>query len=390
MDVIAYYEGAEGVRQWLEDLLGPDHTIEFRRLPNSNLSPGFAQLPAYVADILYLDKPDVILSAKTDEFHEKPIVSLELASCTPQYQHALQRFSRMMASVVNGCPSVLVMAPRKAENNGGARLYHRSRAVDYGAVRLMDIYRIPAFVFDWPEDDGVLRCEGASGFPELASASMQSLKSFLSDALASFGSLDYVEALWRLPSARRHLEEARTRAYASGPPTVERPGGGATADSGRNAANLRLRPTAEILMEVRTQVALGPQLLAALPSFISEREQSLVFSPTRVMRHAGDPYVGMIGYYDMAFCRIGRSSRERQYNLVADCRTLSVTEVEDSMRTFNDTSCPFQTGITPANILQYAYHLKHGCRETKAKPIRIYSELADLMIFSDRILFNAG
>ncbi|MCG2594590.1 hypothetical protein LZ009_17570 [Ramlibacter sp. XY19] len=359
-------------------------------MPFSNLGTDFAKLPAYVADILYLDKPDIILSARTDEFHEKPIISIELASCTPQYQHALQRFSRMMASVVNGCPSVLVMAPRKAENSGGTRMYQRSKAVDYGAVRLMDIYRIPAFVFDWPEEDGILCCEGATSFPQLSTASMQSLKAFVSDAIASFGSLDYVEALWRLPSARRHLEEARTRAYASGPPTVERPGGGVVVDGRGPAANLVLRPTADVLEEVRTRIARGSQLLAKLPPFISDRSQSLVFSPTRFMDHAGDPYVGMIGYYDMAFCRIGKSSRERQYNLVADCRTISAAEVEDSMRAFNDSSCPFQVGITPANVLQYAYHLKHGCRETKPKPIRIYSELADLVIFSDRILFNAG
>lgn len=390
MNLIAYYEGSDATKEWVENLLGPGHSISFKKLPTSNLSGDFAKLPAYVADILYLDKPDVILSAKTDQFHEKPIISIELASCTPQYQHALQRFSRMMASVVNGCPSVLVMAPMKKENNGGVRLYQRSKAVDYGAVRLMDIYRIPAFVFDWPEDGGILRCEGATGCPELASTSMQSLKAFVADAITSFGSLDYVEALWRLPSTRKHLEEARTRAYSPGPPTIARPGGGGAAEGGTTAANLRLRYTADVLNDVKTVVAKGNRYLAKLPPFISEREQSLVFSPTRFMDHAGDPYVGMIGYYDIAFCRIGRSSRERQYNLVADCRTISFTEVEDSMKGFNDRSCPFQSGLSPRNILEYAYHLKHGCRETKPKPIRIYSELADLVIFSDRILFNAG
>lgn len=390
MNLIAYYEGSDATKGWIEKIIGPNHSISFQKLPTTNLSNEFAKLPAYVADILYLDKPDVILSAKTDEFHEKPIASIELASCTPQYQHALQRFSRMMASVVNGCPSILVMAPQKTENNGGTRLYRRSKAVDYGAVRLMDIYQIPAFVFDWPEDDGILRCEGATGCPDLSSTSMQDLKAFIADAIACFGSLNYVEALWRLPSARKHLEETRTRAYSPGPPTIAKPGGGNTADGGTSAANLGLRYTADVLHDVRTVVSKGSRYLAELPAFISDRKQSLVFSPTRFMSHAGDPYVGMIGYYDIAFCRIGRTSRERQYNLVADCRTIDFAEVENSMKNFNDTSCPFQSNLSPTNILKYAYHLKHGCRETKPKPIRIYSELADLVIFSDRILFNAG
>jgi len=389
MQLIVYYEGADSIQNWLELLIGSANPIDFRKLPTSNLSADFAKLPAYIADILYLDKPDIIISAKTDDYHEKPIVSIELASCTPQYQHALQRFSRMMASVVSGCPSVLVMAPRKRENSGGSRFYQRSKAVDYGAVRLMDIYRIPAFVFDWPEQDGILQCEDIGGHPNLSSPSMQSLRNFLLDAIACFGSLDYVEALWRLPSARKHLEEARTRAYSSGPPTVDRPGGGVS-EGGSGSANLQLDLTADLLSDIKSRIPGGQQFLAKMPSFIAERMQSLVFAPTRLMAHAGDPYVGMIGYYDMAFCRIGRSARERQYNLVADCRTLSISEVSHTMKSFNESSCPFQTTLSHSNILQYAYHLKNGCRETKPKPIRIYSELSDLVIFSDGILFNAG
>jgi hypothetical protein len=52
--------------------------------------------------------------------------------------------------------------------------------------------------------------------------------------------------------------------------------------------------------------------------------------------------------------------------------------------------CPFSSSIQVNNIEQYSYHLKHGCRETKTKPIRIYSELADILVFSDGVIFNAG
>ena len=109
-----------------------------------------------------------------------------------------------------------------------------------------------------------------------------------------------------------------------------------------------------------------------------------------MVQHAGDPYVGMIGYYDIAFCRNGPSTRDRIYNLIAYCETLSIEEVESAMKKFNVETCPFRDPVKPTNVLKFSYHLRHGCRETKIKPLRIYSELADIVIFKDGVLFNVG
>ena len=95
MEVIAYYEGDISVTSWLSNLLN-GVLITFRKLPTQNNSADYADLPSYVSDILYLDKPDLILAVSV-QGHEKPLLSVEFASCTPQYQHALQRFSRMLA-----------------------------------------------------------------------------------------------------------------------------------------------------------------------------------------------------------------------------------------------------------------------------------------------------
>ena len=153
MDLIVYYEGGDEVRDWASELLD-GNALTFWDLPTQNSNSSFANLPKYVADILYLDKPDIIISGTTDGVHEKPIFSIELAACTPQYQHSLQRFPRMLASATNQCPSILIMAPKKAENMAGTRVYQRSQAIDYAAVRLMDVFQVPAFVFDWPENAG--------------------------------------------------------------------------------------------------------------------------------------------------------------------------------------------------------------------------------------------
>ena len=120
------------------------------------------------------------------------------------------------------------------------------------------------------------------------------------------------------------------------------------------------------------------------------RDESLVFYPTRVTAHAGDPYVGMIGYYDIAFCRVGKSTRERNYNLIAHCKNVSIDEINISMNKFNKTKCPFLQDVSTSQLEKYSYHLKYGCKLTKSKPIRIYVELADLIIFNDGIIYNVG
>jgi len=385
MELIAYFEGADEVKEWLTRLLGL--SITFKKLPARNDSNDFAKLPAYVADILYLDKPDIILSVNIDNIHEKPIFSIEFAGCTPQYQHALQRFSRMMASVVIGCPSAIIMPLQKRENQQCVRLYQRSSALEYGAVRLMDIYSIPAFVFDWPDSDGVLINERDMNLPEISSGSIQELKSLILKAIIAFRNLDYIACLWRLPETRALLEKTRTRAYTGGAPTISRPGGGTGADS---QSNLELVNTEEILEQVKSTIPRSDRLLAQLPEFIQNREKSLVFYPTRITAHAGDPYVGMIGYYDIAFCRIGPSTRDRTYNLIAYSKGVSITEIEGTMKSFNANTCPFPDRINNTNILPYSYHLKYCCRDTKIKPVRIYSELADIVIFDDGLIFNVG
>jgi hypothetical protein len=388
MDIIAYYEGDEAIKGWISKIIqGNASSITFKKLPTSNLSSEFTKLPAYVADILNLDKPDVILSGTIDGIHEKPLLSIELASCTPQYQHALQRFSRMMASVTNGCPSVVILPEIKRENSEGVRTYKRSSSILYGAVRLMDIFHIPAFVFDWPNIDGILQNEEGGSQPLISSRSMQELQDFVGKAVSAFNNLDYVEALWRSEGVQERVDLTRELAYRDGAPSISNPGGGTASGV---QANLKIQSTSSLLDEISSRSKNDAKVLELLPGFIRSRAESLIFRPTRLMNHAGDPYVGMIGYYDVAFCRIGRSTRDRRKNLVAYFQDVSIDEIQDGMKRFNNVSCPFSNPIALRNIEQYSYHLKHGCRETKSKPIRIYSELADLLIFKDGVIFNAG
>ncbi len=386
MELIAYYEGSTQTESWLNSVLDRDDIV-YKKLPTQNNSIEFTKLPAYVADILYLDKPDIILSGSIDGKHEKPIFSLEFASCTPQYQHALQRFSRMMASVVNGCPSIIIIPKNKRENDNGVRVYARSRALEYGAVRLMDIYKTPAFVFDWEDSDGILTTQAETGLPAISSEAIQQLKKLLKSSIDQFYNIDYISSLWRLPIVKKILDQTRERAYHGGAPSIAQPGGG---KGGTSQSKLDLIKTKDLLEQIALKSPTHKAQLNKISSFISEREESLVFYPTRVTKHAGDPYVGMIGYYDIAFCRVGTSTRDRNHNLVAHCDTVSIDEINTTMAEFHEHRCPFAEYLTTDRIETYSYHLKYGCKLTKMKPARIYAELADLIVFKDGIIYNVG
>jgi hypothetical protein len=380
-NLIAYYEGDDSVKNWLDKLTGINNII-YKKIPSSNKSDDFINLPSYVSDILYLDKPDVILAGTINGVHEKPILSIEFASCTPQYQHSLQRFSRMMASVVNRCPSVLIIPKCKAENQGLGTIYNRSKAVEYGAVRLNDIFLTPAFIFDWPDTFGILINEPGMQLPLINSESINKFKRLLLDAIDSFSNLDYISALKSKPIIRQLTDELRTSAYENGTPTPAAPGGGR-----RSNAKLDVVKTTTLLRDIQSSIPGLSKSLKSLPEYFMSREECLVFYPSRITSHAGDPYVGMVGYYDIAFCRSGITPRERDKNLVAYAKNVSVSEVTDSMKNYNDISCPFNSDLSHKNVNLYGYHLKNGCKFTKSKPIRIYSELTDLIIFNDGCLF---
>lgn len=384
MNLVVYYEGANSIESWVSKLL-PGHSPRFKKLPTSNKQESFSQLPKYVSDILYLDKPDIIISGSVDGIHEKPIFSIELASCTPQYQHALQRFPRMLASVENGCPSILIMPMEKAENSGGERSYRRSQAIDYGAVRLMDIFGVPAFVFDWPTKNGALLYEGSDGLPPLQSNEMKELSAYLLDAITAFRNADYMGALMRQPRTRALTDQSRQRAYGAGAPTIERPGGGTGAASQVKLEKLK---TSDVLDKIIADKRSTRALLSHIPSHIMSRQDSVVMYPTRVIQHAGDPYVGMLCYYDIAFCRVGELNRDRQANLIAYCQGVKKGEMEVAMSGFKTNTCPLGDKISLKNVVSYSYHLRNGCSHTKSKPIRIYAEIADMIVFEDGVLFG--
>ena len=377
-----YYAGSDSEKKWIKRALPKGLLIKWQKLPGTNAGKLFFSSPNYVTDILYLDKPDFIISAQKKGSHEKPIVSIEYSACTPQYQHGIQRFSRMLASATQATPSIIII-PKQKKANSDNQIYTRTKAIAYGAVKIKEIFNVPAYIFDWPEKKGILN---HSSLPNLKDVRLLPFKKLLKEMLFAFDDSSYLKTLVKSKISINESQKIQEEAFASGAPTIMNPGGGI----GNVGAKLDKVKTSELIKTIIAKLPKWKHTLSSLPTYFTQRKESVVFYPTRIIDHAGDPYVGMASYYDMAFCRNGPNPRERHTNLVADASQLSISEISDTMIAFKKHSCPFSMQISPQNLLKYSFYLKRGCRETKTKPLRIYSEIVDLLIFKDGVFINVG
>ena len=91
--------------------------------------------------------------------------------------------------------------------------------------------------------------------------------------------------------------------------------------------------------------------LKNLPERIVSRKNTLLLKPnvkdSRHFEHSADPYVGMLGSFDYAFCRYGRNIEDRKMNLIF----MPLNEKDSNLKkvfapkgynSFYNRTCPFK------------------------------------------------
>jgi len=125
---------------------------------------GFAENPKLVQDILYLDKPDVIVTSGQPE---EPIVGVEFSAEAPSGHDCFQRIPRAAASVEHGVPFAYLFPKRKwVERGTGGRWDLYNPLVFQVLLHISRFHGVPALGFLWPADEergnpaqGRLLCE---------------------------------------------------------------------------------------------------------------------------------------------------------------------------------------------------------------------------------------
>ena len=345
-------------------------------------SAEFLDLPEQLKQILRLDSPDLLVTVHRNE-RDYAAVSIETTTTTPQSQHAKQRFPRIVAAAEAGVPSVYIIARKKRAGDGA--VYLLGKDLSFGMNRVSKLNAVPALVHHWPDDDGALQMDATfPGQPDLTKA----------DTISAFNSIraciiaaekDDTRSLSTHPWIKKMLARQRVDGNASNL-DVE------------NYTTLTLIETDDLNEFLLENTEIGKvklkKTLDELPHRIFTRGKTLIFRPAgRLFEHAGDPYVGMLSFFDYAFCRTGRGVEDRSVNLVHMPVKEGVSRLSDEFapegyHQYWKSSCAFRVSEkpTPAQLYQISHHLQYGCVYTKKKPLRILGYFSDLIVFQDAIL----
>ena len=383
---------------WVDNSADPDqgrYIIENTRLEDfqptlkriyPNNQRAFALNPRRIQELLYLDKPDVIITHQESASDiERPVLAVEFSEQTPMGQNAYQRFPRAVAAAESSVPFAIVFpskdwVPRKGVGTSGWD--YASPFIFDGLRKLTDYHGVPCLAVDWPF--GELEVPGR-GFKRYDKQYANLPDSQSEEAGELFGLVNLVVenaverrdpgALFRnkgVMAQINHLDEHRmTRGadYLRTPPPT----------SGKCI------PTSGLGAYVHEHCDDGKFDESMLPDHIQAREECFVFR-AETTSFRSDTYTGTLLVYDYSFCRYGATKDDRHTSLVFHLPKVSSDQIASKYTHFYDSRCPFKKDAS-ADPRYLALHLRDGCRFTKQKELRVFFNFADVVVLSDLVLF---
>ena len=342
----------------------------------------FLNLPEKLKNILRLDKPDLIISKKENSL-ERPILSIEITKSAPLSQHIEQRIPRIIAAAESDVCSIYI-CPKNLRN-------YKFQPKHYDLLNKISlINKVPAIFFHYSNVDDVLSDEsGIPGCPKLTHSNMIEMFDLINDYILhdeNYRDLNY--KIFDCHSWKNKFEKQKT----------DSAGKYYKIEDLRSCEIITTQNLEEYLLDYQdVNSSWISKTIKNLPSRIYSREKTLILKPqvssSRLFAHAADPYVGMLGSFDYAFCREGRNIEERKINLVFMPLNTEDAYVKKVMgpKGFNKyyrTNCPFKSSQIENYKSQFkiSHHLQYGCMYTKNKPLRIYGYFCDMMIFKDGML----
>ena len=350
-------------------------------IPNPG-SAEFLNLPEPLKRILALDKPDLIVSVAPNGV-DIPILSIEITTTTPQSQHAKQRIARLIAAAEEGIPSIYIIPEKKCS---GGSMYGLGNDLFTCLEKISKINNIPCSLFAFPDNNGVLvHDKRHPGQPCLKEQSTKNFFSYVKEILSYYRKNNsFVNINKKSEIVSKDLKKINQIAKKS-PVKIE------------NFLTLELIETSNLASYLKENTELSKQwiqkTIEAFPSRICTRKKTLIFKPQgRMLEHAGDPYVGMYSFFDYMFCRNGKHIEDRHTNLVymplkEHSRSIYTDFGGKGFKKYWEKQCPFsKEKISFKDQFSIAHALQYGCVFTKAKPLRIYSYVSDIIVFKDSIL----
>lgn len=379
MDYTLWYGGAKADAEYLirnTNLSARD--VQVKEIQEAS-HLAFVDNPDAIKDILYLDKPDLILTAG---FPERPILGVEFSKEAMSGHDAFQRFARVVAGAEFQIPYAYVLPPRKwIERSSGGR-WDRYNPTIFTALRQVTrFHQVPALAFFWDtqDDSDGSALSSDPHYPQLPDSGKTEMQRFFEFIDLIIGTSDEGQDLtgllherfvmdWEAKSDRRLHERLQ--------------------DSSRNAwspmTSTEVLDDSEFGDYFRRHLGDSPPV-DSLPDYVRKRPHWVVYSNASSTFRA-DPYGGSALAIDYMHCRTGATARERDRNLVVHFSEVSISDVEDKWEHYYEHRCPFRSGYS-SDERYLTMHLREGCRFTKQKEIRLFFSACDLVMFKDGFLF---
>ena len=370
---IWYAESAAQARLLAENTLLADQA-NIVRLPLGKR--GFPSVPRSLQQILYLDRPDVVVTHGTEHV---PLVAVEMSAEAPTGHDAFQRFARVSACASCGVPFAYMFPERKWVRRQGTtgRWDVYNPLIFEALMRVGRVHQLSVLGVLWPADEaygraeqGYLRCHGDEALPDPNVPDVRVLFEFVDEVIRTYQE-GYPAA--RILSSLRWAEwEQKMRQ------SFHRRRGHGEDWSPLSACKTVL--TSTLARELERRIPAMPEHLRARP------ETVLYLTGSKTFR--GDPYAGALVAIDYLRCREGPTPMHRRRNLCVVFPHAPMRQLTDKCRGFHRAGCPLSWGPERAKASPYyTLHLRDGCRYTKQKEIRILCYFADMLVFADGIVF---
>jgi len=371
------------------------YNVEILSLPQQNNHDDFAELPESIRRLLFFAKPDLVICFDDDKNPIKPIFAFEHTQHVPARDHWMQRFVNLVGCAQEGIPGAYII-PFSMQNRPNF-----TGVIDsvffFAYDRIMDIHKIPFYIAEWETADGqTLKPDLEFPFmPDHTSKDIKNAFLFLNLVIkAAIQENDFRN----LMSDRLIVDlriQIRGIAYKSIPKI---------SDFKRLSQNM---PNDNFLINSELETWLdrkGMSLPPHLPDRIIKRNKNLIFAPQlydeesrsevrlklleRIHKRGGDPYLGQPLAFDYIFCRLGETPYQRDANLVIDLSVLSFSDLANYHKQVWS-NCPLQIeefgNLT--NIPKYTLYLTKGCPQVIKNFLRVYAFTADIIVFSDGIIY---
>lgn len=382
MDFTVWYgENIQEAEYIVANTVLSEHSVHRKVMYNNN-SKDFVKNPESIKAILYLDKPNLIITGGKPE---KPLLAIEFCGEAGTGHNFFQRVGRVAAAAEFEIPFAYVLPEKvwkRRQTREGWDWYNP--LIFRVLLQMGSFHRTPILAFIWaanqtsgdPENRYLICDAQYHNLPATSHNEMTKLFQFINLCISYYiENRPFVELAFEpfcqerlhFMSGKYHERVSRKEAWTQWSPLT----------------SCHVIETAILAQQLSLP-------LPALGDLLASRPETVVYNVgTTTFR--GDPYAGALVAIDYLMCRKGPSFENRYRNLAINFQNAGLEQLLQKSRLFYERDCPLARAPSEGIDIPYLMlHLREGCKYTKQKELRVFCFFADIILFRNGLLHRYG